>query len=270
MDVYFNGKIVKESEMEDILEPGFLFGWGAFETLRVYNKKTAFLDEHLKRLKEGLYFLGLEYPAVDFNKEISFLLNKNKLADAYLRITVFKKRKSVGVIIYVSEFNYYKDEDYKKGFKVIFSPFVRYSRDEFLKVKSISYVNSRVSWFLAQKKEKDEAVFLNERGFIQEGSRSNIFFVKKGVIFTPSLECGLLAGVTRKAIIDICRQIGIKIKEGKFKREELLSSDEIFLTSSLMEVMPVCEIEGNSLDVSKFTLTFKILKKYRQEIQVQR
>lgn len=239
MKVFLNGKLVEKDGAEEIFEPGFLFGWGAFETLRAYGKKVLFLDEHLGRLKQGLKFLELVFPEVNFRKEIDNLLNENNLSNAYVRITVYKKRRSIGVSIYADEFNYYKEDTYKKGFTTMFAPFIRYSKDPFLKVKAISYAKSRLAWNLAQKQGKDEAIFLNEDGFIQEGSRSNVFFIKNNVVFTPSLECGLLEGVTRNKVIDICKKENIKVVEGKFKKEGLLSADESFITSSLMEVMPL-------------------------------
>ncbi|MFH1504927.1 MAG: aminotransferase class IV [Candidatus Omnitrophota bacterium] len=239
MKIYLNDKLVEKEGVEEIFEPGFLFGWGVFETLRAYKGRVLFLGEHLGRLRQGLGFLELDYPEIDFKKIIDNLLVENNLSNAYVRITVYKKRKSIGVSIYADEFNYYKEDTYQKGFTVVFSPFIRYSQDPFLKIKSISYVKSRLAWHFAQKQGKDEAIFLNEQGFIQEGSRSSVFFVKDNVVFTPCLECGLLEGVTRNKIIDICKKENIKIVEGEFKKEDFLSADESFITSSLMEVMPI-------------------------------
>ncbi|UCC94396.1 MAG: aminotransferase class IV [Candidatus Omnitrophota bacterium] len=266
MKVYLNGAFIDKEDIEELLEPGFLFGWGVFETLRVYNKRVAFLEEHLTRMKRGLEFLGLECPNIDFKAAIQRLLGENNLSDAYLRIAVFKKRKSIGVVIYGAEFTYYKEDAYKKGAKIIFAPSFRCSQDPYLAIKSISYVKSRHAWFHAQRQGKDEAIFLNEKGFIQEGSRSNIFFIKDKDFFTPSHRCGLLDGVTRKVVIDICKDEGYRVAEGEFTKEDLLSADEAFLVSSLMEVMPISEIDGCSLDRQKFTLTPLIHKKYRERV----
>ena len=84
MKVYLNGEFLNAKSAEELLEPGFLFGWGAFETLRVYQKKPAFLKEHLVRLKHGLDFLGLDYPDTDFKSTIDSLIRENNLSDAYL------------------------------------------------------------------------------------------------------------------------------------------------------------------------------------------
>ncbi|MFH1771615.1 MAG: aminotransferase class IV [Candidatus Omnitrophota bacterium] len=270
MKVFLNGRTVEEKSVEDLLEPGFLFGWGVFETLRVYNAKISFLSEHLKRLRQGIDFFELMPPDIDYTKCINNLLSENKLINAYVRIAVFKKRKSTGIIIYASEFNYYNDESYKKGFKAIFAPFVRYSKDPFNFVKSISYARNRHAWFLAQKEKKDETIYLNERNHIQEGSRSNIFFIKDGAIFTPSSDCGILGGVTKAKVIDNCRNLGFNVSEGEFIKEDLLSSDEAFLTSSLMEVMPLVECDNKKIGAgSPGQLTVNILNEYRNKISTQ-
>ena len=178
MKAYLNGKSVDFGELEDLLEPGFLFGWGVFETLRVYNKKPAFLAEHISRLKQGCAKIFLELPQVDFQRQINALLEENNLTNAYCRITVFKKRKGTGVIIYTAPFNYYQGQDYQKGFKAVISPIIKNSQHPLVGIKPISYLDSRYSWKTAQDKGKDEALFLNEKGFLAEGSRTNLFFAK--------------------------------------------------------------------------------------------
>jgi branched-subunit amino acid aminotransferase/4-amino-4-deoxychorismate lyase len=248
MNLYLNGKIVKEDSNQEILEPGFLFGWGVFETLRIYSGEPAFLKEHIQRLKQGCNKISLSFPDINFQKQIQILLNKNKLSNAYCRITVFKKRNSPGVIIYVSPFTYYGEEEYKKGYKAVVSSFIRNSKNLLVGVKSINYLENRLAWKIAQDRGKDEAIFLNEYGFLSEGSRTNIFFVRGNVIYTPSLNCGMLVGITRQKVIKVIKENRLVLKEGRFKIKDLLSCDEAFLTSSLMEVMPLVEINNRVIN----------------------
>lgn len=262
--IYFNNDIIDSGVIQEIFEPGYLFGWGVFETLRMYKGAVPFLTEHLKRLKAGARFLHLEYPKVEYKKIISKLAQENNIEDAYVRINVFKKRKDTGLIIQVSPFDYYKAEDYNVGAKIIFSSIKRYSEDSFLTIKSISYVKNRIAWLEAQTKHKEEAIFCNEKGKLQEGSRSNIFFVKKGKVFTPSEKCGILPGVTRNIVGGICQKNKIKVIEDEFTKRDLLTADEIFLTSSLMEIMPVSQIENKIFNINKFFLTWDITQKYKQ------
>lgn len=247
MKVYLNGDIQEAKNIENILEPGYLFGWGAFETLRIYNGKAAFPEEHIERLKEGCEKILLNSPKISFQEEIDNLLKVNKLNNAYCRITVFKKKTSTGVMIYVSPFNYYKEDNYKKGFKAIVSSFARNSKDPLNSVKSTSYLKNRLAWKIAQDKGSDEAIFLNEGGFLAEGSRANLFFIKGEKIYSPSLECGILEGITRRKIIGVAKEKRLVLEEGEFKLEDLLSCDEVFLTSSLMEVMPLVEVNGQPI-----------------------
>ncbi|HEC68902.1 MAG TPA: hypothetical protein ENI31_01245 [Candidatus Omnitrophica bacterium] len=266
MKVYCNGKFVDKGTVEEILEPGFLFGWGVFETIRAYNKRIAFLNMHIERLKRDVSFLGLSLSFIDFKQVIEQLLEKNGLNDAYIRITVYKKRESTGIVIYVSEFTYYGEESYERGAEVVFSPYRRLSSDPFLRIKSISYIKSRLSWLYAQIHQKDEAIFLNENDVVQEGSRSNIFFVKKKEVFTPSVKCGILKGITRDVVIDLCRKKKIRINEGEFSVQDLMEADEIFLTSSLMEIMPVSQIADKDFNMRRCVITGMLRQEYKKII----
>lgn len=266
MQTYLNGNIVDVQTLTEVMEPGYLFGWGVFETLRAYQRRLPFLGEHLARLETGARFLKLTPLSIDYKQIITGLLAGNNLFDAYVRITVYKKRTGIGCIVQVSPFEYYKEEEYIKGAQVIFSDIVRHSQDDFLKVKSLSYVKNRIAWLAAQEQKKEEAIFLNEKGILQEGSRSNIFFVKNNKVFTPALSCGLLEGVTRNVVVNICKMHKIEVIEGEFSREACMRSDEVFVTSSLMEVMPVSVLEDRAFDVKKFTVTARIRAEYKKII----
>lgn len=264
MRLYLNGTYRGKEEVKELLEPGFLFGWGVFETLRVYKGKPAFLAEHLARLKKGAETTYLKFLDLDYAAAISALLKKNKLEDAYLRISLFKQREETGVLIYVDTFSYYPEETYKKGFTLVVSPFRRHPDSIYLKVKSISYLESRLSWAYAQEKKKDEAIFLSTDSYVQEGSRSNIFFVKNKATFTPALECGLLDGITRQQTITIINGLKIPLKEGNYTLSELISADEVFITSSLMEIMPIREVENHPIKPGPIAL--RLLQEYRRRI----
>ena len=264
MEIWLNGEIVNNTHCPDILEPGFMFGWGVFETLRVYAKKPAFLDEHIARLKEGAEKIFLDFPSLDFAEVIEKLLKANKLSDAYCRLSLFKKRKSTGTLVYIAPFNYYPPQDYQEGFRAIISPAPKFSRGLLSGVKPLSYLESRLAWKIAQDKGKQEALFLTEEGFLAEGSRTNIFFSDGSYLYTPSLECGILAGITRQKVISLAQELGIKVKEGKFRLNDLLAAKEAFLTSSLMEVMPLVEVEEKIIGAkTPGQISLKLLSAYR-------
>lgn len=267
MNIYLNGNYRQKEEVKELLEPGFLFGWGVFETLRVYDKTPAFLTEHLQRLKKGAECIGLAYPAIDYAGTIKELLRENNLNNAYLRISLFKQRDQTGVLIYADTFTYYPETDYQKGYTVVTAPYRRHPQSLYSKVKSISYLESRLAWFYAQQCKKDEAIFLSTDEFVQEGSRSNIFMVSGDMIKTPSLACGVLDGITRRQLLQMVHALGLKCAEGAFSLQEFISADEVFITSSLMEVMPVREIENHPVGKgSAGPITLRLLQEYRRRI----
>ncbi len=265
MKIYLNGQTQEKESLQEILEPGFLFGWGVFEVLCAYGFKPAFLDLHTQRLNKSLSILGIEPPKIDWHKEIEGLLSENNLVDAYIRITAYKKRKGTGLIIYVDRFAYYGADTYKQGFKAIISPHRRDEKDQLSKLKSLSYLQNRISWLGAQKNKKDEALVLNTKGFIAGGARSNLFLIKQGKVFTPSLESGAFEGITREVIIRIAKEQGLKIEETDIGRDIIFECSEAFITSSLLEVMPLVECDGSPIGKGKpGEITLKLLSEYRK------
>ena len=265
MKIYCNGDIVEKESLGDIFEPGFLFGWGVFEPLRTYGDNIPFLSEHIARLNKGLSLLGIEEVEIEWEKEIRALLSQNNLKDGYVRLTAYKKRGGTGLIIYVDKFGYYPDQIYEKGFSAIISPYKRYIGDISCQVKSLSYLTNRVSWLKAQVAKKNEALILNTDGYLTGGSRGNLFIVKDNKVITPTIDCGAFSGITREAVIKILKDLDIEVKECKVLIEDLSSADEAFITSSLMEVMPLVEAEGKNIgDGKPGNITLKVLSEYRK------
>jgi branched-chain amino acid aminotransferase len=267
MKIYYNGDIINKEEVGEIFEPGFLFGWGAFEPLRVYKGNIPFLPQHLERFAKALELLGIGNIELAWEKTIKDLLAANSLEDAYLRITGYKKRKGIGLLIYVDKFSYYTPETYQIGFSAIISSYKRCPESICSKVKSLSYLANRTSWLEAQKLNKDEALILNSQDFLAGGSRSNLFIVKQGKILTPSLDQGAFCGITRSVIISIARELGLDTEEVKLKVGDIFSCDEAFITSALMEVMPLVELEGKAIADSKpKSITLKLMEHYRARL----
>jgi branched-chain amino acid aminotransferase len=264
MKAYYNGEFKDKEQLQEILEPGFLFGWGVFETLRAYKGKVPFLDLHVARLNDGLNALGIEETKLDFVKKVDELLKANSLEDAYIRITAYKKRETTGVIIYVDKFGYYPQGAYEKGFSAIISPYKRNSQNQFAQLKSLSYLENRLSWHEAQKQNKDEALILNEKEQLIGGSRSNLFIVKNGEVVTPPPASGAFYGITRKVVINELKNLGIKVLEKEITTEDLTFCEEAFLTSVLLEVMPLVECAGKALGNGKpGDITKKTSEQYR-------
>ena len=265
MKVYLNGQIQEKESASEVFEPGFLFGWGVFETLRSYKGKPAFLELHTQRLNKSLSVIGIEPPVIDWAGAIGGLIIENNLDDAYIRITAYKRRKATGLIIYADKFAYYGPATYEKGFTSITSPYRRDQKDQLSKLKAISYLENRISWHEAQKVKKDEALVLNAEGFLVGGSRSNIFLVKDGKVSTPLIEDGAFFGITREVVSEVLNDLNIESKEEKISMEDLFSCEEAFITSSLMEVMPLVECDGKLIGQGRpGEITLKILTEYRK------
>lgn len=263
MKVYLNGNILNKESVGELMEPGFLYGWGAFETIRVYNGNVVGLEAHVDRLKNSLKLLQLPMPVVDFDLVAKTIVEENSLNEAFVRFNIYKKKDGVGVLACGEECDFYPPELYLNGASMMWAPFVRHSTDPFVHIKSMSYGFNRTAWWMAKEKKYDESVFVNEHGHVLEGSRSNIYFVKNDTVYTPALSCGVLGGITRLIVKEICKRFGVDFVEGEFSREDFLDADEVFMTSSLMDVLPVSRIEDVVLDNKKFNISKKLLKEYR-------
>lgn len=267
MKIYFNGRFTEKDTVNAIFEPGFLFGWGAFEALRTYSKKIPFLPEHVQRLNNSLDLLGINKIDVDFRKIIEEALIKNNLDNAYVRITVYKKRSGVGIIVYTARSGYYPESIYKKGFSAVVSQNRIDTASLSFKIKSLSYLEKRLCWHKAQEAKKDESLILNLDGVLTGGSRSNLFLIKNNQAFVPSSECGVFDGITKKIVNRILKDIDIEIIEKKLTLDDLCMADEVFLTSALLEVMPLVEVQGRKISIGKpGEITLKTLLLYRQKV----
>jgi branched-subunit amino acid aminotransferase/4-amino-4-deoxychorismate lyase len=253
--IFLNGKFLPEKEARiSILEPAFLYGWGLFETMRAYNNKIIYLDEHLKRIKNSCKLIKLTFPySLKRLKEIIKKSVKiNGFQDSYVRLTLCKGLEDkTATLVWVRKYHPLAYKKYKTGFRVSISRF-RQNEDSYLaRLKTNNYLLYQLIYLEAKDKNFDEAVILNNRGYITEASRANLFFIKDKEIFTPSLECGCLRGITRKVIFDLAKRYNIKINEGRFTLKDLYGSDEAFLTNSLIGVMPFASLERKNIGKDK-------------------
>ena len=267
MKVYINGEFKDKDNLGDMFEPGFLFGWGVFEPLRVYAGKIVFLEEHIHRLNNSARMVSLDVPKIDWETVINQSVKENNLSDAYVRLSVYKKRKGTGIIVYADNFAYYGANAYHNGFSSTISIIRRDETDISCKVKTISYLNNRLAWAQAQGKGKDEALMINSRHHLSGGSRSNLFLINDDLIVTPRLEDGAFCGITRQIVMGILSAMDLKIKEKKISVDELMAAQEAFITSSLLEVMPLVSCDDKPIGNGKpGKITTSIHAKYKEKI----
>jgi branched-chain amino acid aminotransferase len=277
--VYLNGKIVPSKEaVVSVFDHGFLYGDGIYETIRVYDGVIFKLDEHLHRLFRSASLIGLTIPLGIDPLKVSLYetLIANKFRNAYIRLTISRGRGAIGldpdlctgptIVIIVQELKEYPEIFYKKGIPLIIAETRRNLKEAIdPRIKSLNFLNNILAKVEAKKKGVYEALMLNAYGKLTEGTISNIFFYRDGVIYTPSIDCGILDGITRGLIIDLAKKEDLKVKEGKFRRKELYTAEEVFITNTTMEVMPVSKVDDQDYAVGR---TAKLLRKiYRQEVK---
>ena len=264
---FLNGKFIPVEEAKVFLfQPGFLYGWGLFETMRSCEGKIVYLNEHIKRLQDSsrLIKIKVPYSAAKIKTAIHKTVELNELKDAKVRLNLWKAQRACEISITAEKYQPPPLGKYKKGFHCQISQ-AKCNEGSFLSgIKSQNYLIYQLARIQAKEKGFDEVIMLNNRKVLAEASRSNIFLVKAQDLFTPSLECGTLAGITRKAVFDLAEKLKIKIQEGEFSLQDLYHADEIFLTNSLMGIMPVASIEEywSPNKANKEMLTQVFIKEY--------
>ena len=263
-----NGKTYEDKEKTITpTSQAFMFGYGLFETIKVLDGNILFLDEHLNRLKNGCKTLNLELNTKESKiKEDSYRLLKLKnIKNGVLKISYAKGKDEFYLVLTTRENSYTRD-DYKNGFKLMISDYRRNQNSLLVSVKSNNYMENLILKEQAKDLGFDEVLFLNTDEHISEGASSNIFWIKGKKVYTPSKECGLLPGIVREKVIEACKNLNLKIKIGKFKERDLIDAEEVFITNSVMDLMPVCQIKDKIFDIEKNITTKDILKEYRKLI----
>lgn len=264
--VFLNGKFVSPEEAKhSVLEPGLLYGFGLFETMRACSNKIVYFTAHLARIKNSSRLIGLQfpYPQEKLKGIIRKAVKKGNFQDAYIRLTLWKKDLGTGISIVARKYKPYSPQKYKSGINVTVSPFAASENSFFARIKTTSRLLYELSYLEAKKKGFAGSIILNNRGYITEGSRSNVFFVKDGALFTPDLSCGCLAGITREVIIDLAKKYNIKVYKGNFTLGDLYAAGEVFLSNSLAGVMPVASIDHKTIGKGKCgRLTRFFIEKY--------
>ena len=282
MFIYLNGKLVPEEKaLVSVFDHGFLYGDGIYETMRAYRGIVFLIDEHIKRLFRSGNLIRLKIPQSEeeIKKSIYRTLKKNNLKDAYIRLSISRGSGEIGLdpelckeptfVIITKRFNEYPEELYRKGVTVSIVN-TRRNAPEALnpKIKSLNFLNNILAKIEAKEAGTYEAIMLNYRGYLTEGTITNIFFVKRGSIFTPSIEAGILDGITRDLIIRVAERNGKNVKEGLYTPEDLYSADEAFITNTTLEILPVIKIDKNVIGKGiPGSVTKDLHRRYREEVE---
>lgn len=282
MLVYVNGRFVpKEEATVSVFDHGYLYGDGIYETLRAYNGMLFLLDRHLARLRNSAdaISLNLPLPLEKIGDALYDTIKANGLRDAYVRIQVSRGTGEIGLdpalcpepttVIVAKEFKDYPAEHFERGVSL---SIVSTRRNHPLalppSVKGTNFLNNILAKIESIRAGAYEAVMLNWEGYVAEGTISNIFFSKDGVLYTPGLETGILEGVTRGLVLDLARKQGIETREALIPPGQLLQADECFITNTTVEVMPVTTIDKAAVGSGKpGPVTGKLRNAYKDEVR---
>jgi branched-chain amino acid aminotransferase len=282
LKVWIDGKLVDKADAKiSVYDHGLLYGDGVFEGIRIYNGKIFECGAHMKRLYDSAKSIRLTIPiSVDeFCKAIYDTVAANNFKDCYVRAVVTRgagdlgldprKCKAATVFIIADLIAVYPKEMYEKGMSVITSSYIRNHPNSCPpRVKSLNYLNNILAKIEANDAGVPEAIMLNHDGNVAECTADNVFIVRDGQIQTPTTADGILEGVTRKVIIDLCRKNNIPLVEKVIQRHDLFVSDEMFVTGTAAEVMPVTKVDGRVIGNGEAgPLTKRLLELFRNYIR---
>jgi branched-chain amino acid aminotransferase len=280
MKIYLNGTFVgKEDAKVSVFDHGLLYGDGIFEGIRAYNRRVFKLKEHVVRLFESAQSLMLKIPLTQEQmcQAIVDTLKENKLTDGYIRPIVTRgvgdlgldPRKCTGgpsIIIIADKIALYPEKFYKEGLEIITVPTVR-NLPEALnpQLKTLNYLNNILAKIEATNLGYDEAIMLDNMGYVAECTGDNIFIVKGNHLYTPPQCMGTLRGITRDAVLEIADKEKIDTHEHVITRHEVYNADECFLTGTAAEIIPVVKIDGRTIGTGKpGKMTFKLIKAFKE------
>lgn len=276
--VYINGKLLdKEDAKISVYDHGLLYGDGVFEGIRSYSGKVFRLDEHLARLWESAKAIWLEIPIsrAAMADAVHSTLRANGLQDGYVRLVVTRGAGSLGldpnktsdpqVIIIADRISLYSPELYEKGLEIVTVSTIRnHAAALSPRIKSLNYLNNILAKIEGLQAGCSEALMLNQKGEIAECTGDNIFLVSRGELLTPSLDAGVLDGVTRRAVLELARGAGIVTRELSLVKHDVYVADECFLTGTAAEVIPVVKVDSRRIgDGSPGPVTRELIKGFR-------
>ena len=282
MYVYLNGKIVSEAGAKiSVFDHGFLYGDGVFEGIRAYNGRIFCIEEHVNRLFESAESIMIKIPLSrkEMKKAIIEVVKRNDLRDAYIRPVISRGKGKLGldprtcseptiVIIVDAETRHPEDLSAeplaKQGIRAISTVWRRNSPDILSpRIKSTNYLNNILAKQQANAVGAHDAIFLNQQGYVCELTGDNLFIVKNKRVITPPLWCGILDGITRRAILRVADEQGFETAEAPLTLHDLYTSDECFCTATRIEVLPIVWVDGRQIgDGKPGAITLKLTQEF--------
>jgi branched-chain amino acid aminotransferase len=280
--IYIDGEFFdKENAKISVYDHGLLYGDGVFEGMRAYSGRVFKLKEHLVRLYDSAKSIHLTIPInpLQLENAVYSTLERNYHRDAYIRLLITRgvgnlgldpyKCPKAGVIIITDQIALYSKEYYEKGLEIITAATVRcHPASLSPRVKSLNYLNNIMAKIEGLQAGCIEAMMLNQKGEVAECTGDNIFIVKKGVVLTPPLNAGILEGITRDTVIDLARESGLEVRETAIERHDVYVADEVFLTGSAAEVVPVVKVDSRPIGEGvPGPITADLMRRFREFVR---
>jgi branched-chain amino acid aminotransferase len=261
LQIYLNGRLVPRDEaVVSVFDHGLLYGDGIFEGIRAYNGRVFRLKEHLDRLSTSARALVLDLgmPLPEIGQAVLETLRANHLRDAYVRLVVTRGVGDLGLdprkcpkptlFIIADKITLYPQECYTQGLEVIIASTRRNSVQSLNpNIKSLNYLNNIFAKIEANLVNVREAIMLNLEGYVAECTGDNIFYIKGQRLVTPPTGAGALEGITRNCVMSLARAQGLEPEEAFFTPFHLHTADEVFLTGTAAEVVPVVRIDSRPI-----------------------
>jgi len=279
MKIYIDGQFYdKENAKISVFDHGLLYGDGVFEGIRFYNGRVFRLEEHIDRLFDSARAIALnigmdKYAVIEATLET---IRQNKLQDGYIRLVVTRGVGDLGlnpmlcpkasIFVIASKITLYSADKYENGLDVVTCATRRIPHGALSPmVKSLNYLNNVMAKIEAQNAGAGEGLMLNEQGFVSECTGDNIFIIKNGVITTPPISSGALAGVTRSVVFDLAAEFSIPIHEPMMTRYDIFTADECFLTGTAAEIIPAVKLDTRPIgDGKPGPITRRLITRFRE------
>ncbi len=279
MKVWIDGQLYeKEQARISVFDHGLLYGDGVFEGIRIYDGCIYRLEQHLERLWSSAKYIKLAIPMTreEMRAAIVETVRANGLRNGYIRLVVTRGEGDLGlnpencrkptVFIIADQIRLFPQELYENGIEVISAAVQRQPVSALNpRVKSLNYLNNILARIEANNAGAHEAIILDLRGFVVECTADNIFVVRRGIVTTPPVYLGALRGITRDAVIEIAREQGLDIREEPFTLYEVYDAEEIFLTGTAAELVPVVRVDGRHIGDGRPGPVFRqLLEEFRR------
>jgi branched-chain amino acid aminotransferase len=275
--IYVTGKLVPQEDAKvSVYDHGLLYGDGVFEGLRCYSGKVFRLEQHVERLFESAKAIWLTIPMTpaEMCNAINDTVKANEIVDGYVRVLVTRGAGSLGldpnrcsnpqIIIIADVIALYPAEFYHQGLAIVTVSVMRNHPAALSpRIKSLNYLNNILAKIEGLQAGCIEALMLNHKGEIAECTGDNIFLVRKGVLYTPPIDAGILEGVTRNAVIELAKESAIEVQEIPLTKHDVYIADEVFLTGSAAEIIPVVKVDSRVIGTGKpGTMTLDLSKRF--------